>query len=397
MKRILFVDDEVAVLDGLRDRLRKQRREWEMVFASSGAAALAECKRNPVDVVVSDMRMPGMDGAQLLRAIKDQYPKAVRIVLSGHAEREAVMRALPVAHQYLSKPCDAETLRGAITRACALQMVVTDENLRSLVGRVEKLPSVPTIYVDLTAVLARESASIGDVVGVVERDPAMCLKLLQVVNSAFFGLPRRVSVMGEAIGYLGIELVKALVLAAQIFMTAEGPGGLDAGKLARVQRHSVLVARLARKIASSQGDDAFMAGMLHDVGEIILALGDHQVVAGIEAVVAERRVASFVAERERLGVTHAEVGAYILGTWGVPFGIVDAVAGHHEPRRFGAACPEATSALHVADVLATELESEGTPGVVAPLDEEHVSNVGWSDRLATWRRLAAQWRAEGGV
>jgi len=393
MKRILFVDDEVAVLDGLRDRLRKHRREWEMVFALGGQAALAECGRGAFDVVVSDMRMPGMDGAALLGRIKDVYPKTVRIVLSGHAEREAVMRALPVAHQYISKPCDSETLRSVLLRACALQTLMSDESLRSIIGRVERLPSVSRVYIDLTEVLARSTPSLDDVVAVVERDPAMCLKLLQVVNSAFFGLPRRVAAMRDAIGYLGIDLVKSLVLAAQIFAAAEGAPGLDGGWLSAIQQHSMLVARVARKIAVSGSDDAFMAGMLHDVGKIVLALADRDKVGLYASAARERGVAAYVIERERLCVTHAEVGAYILGTWGVPFGIVEAVAGHHEPRRMGSSCSDATTAVHVAEGLVTESEGDApVKGVL--LDEAHLKELGLHKNLPAWGALVEQLRRD---
>lgn len=393
MRRVLFVDDEVAVLDGLRDRLRKQRREWEMVFALGGDAALAECARGPFDVVVSDMRMPGMDGAALLQRIKESHPGTIRIVLSGHAEREAVLRALTVAHQYLSKPCDAETLRSVIARACALQTIMSDGALRKLVGGVERLPSVSKTYMELTQVLAGKAPSIDDVVKVVERDPAMCMKLLQVVNSAFFGLPRRVSAMRDAIAYLGIELVKSLVLAAQIFGAAEGPKGLDGAFLANVQQHSILVARIARLIVPSHADDAFMAGMLHDVGRIVLALADQAGFAAIATSARDRTLPSYVIEHERLGLTHAEVGAYILGSWGVPFAIVEAVAGHHEPRRLGGSSFDATTAVHVAEALVPENDDDGSVNE-GLLDQAYLDKVGVLAKVPAWLELVRQTREE---
>lgn len=109
-KRVLFVDDEQEVLEGLRNLLRRNRHEWDMVFALGGYEALAELSRGTVDVVVTDMRMPGMDGAQLLAQVKTVSPSTARLVLSGHAEKEAILRALPVAHQFLSKPCGGGTL-----------------------------------------------------------------------------------------------------------------------------------------------------------------------------------------------------------------------------------------------------------------------------------------------
>lgn len=394
MKRVLFVDDEVAVLDGLRDRLRKQRGEWQMAFAQGGELALAECERGEFDVVVSDMRMPGMDGAQLLKRIKDAYPSTIRIVLSGHAERQAVMRALPVAHQYLSKPCDAEVLRGVITRALTLQTLMSNEPLRKLVGRVERLPSVSSVYAELTQVLAGESASIDDVVAVVERDPAMCLKLLQVVNSAFFGLARRVSAMRDAISYLGIELVKSLVLAEQIFSAAEGAWRLDAGWLRTIQRHSTLVAHTARAVAPAVAVDAFMAGMLHDIGQILLAFVDAEWLSSVPESALRRGVACHVVERERLGVTHAEAGAYILGTWGLPFPIVEAVAGHHEPALLGVSSLDATLAVHIAEGLVTESDPDAQPGA-PPLDMPSLERLGMVKELDRWRQLVQDLRTKG--
>jgi HD-like signal output (HDOD) protein len=393
MMRILFVDDESAVLDGLRDRLRKQRREWEMVFALGGEAALTECARAPFDVVVSDMRMPGMDGATFLQHVKDEYPSTIRIVLSGHAERESIMRSLPVAHQYLSKPCDAETLRGVIARACAQLALMKDESLRGLVGRVASLPSVSAVYTELTQVLGRETSSVDDVVRVVERDPAMCLKLLQVVNSAFFGLPRKIKVMREAIAYLGTERIRSLTLVSQIFAVA-GEGSADGPLLSAIQEHSTMVACVARALSPTNAEDAFMGGMLHDVGRIVLLLADPERYACVRQHGGERSGSSLMVERERLGATHAEVGAYVLGTWGVPLGIAAAVLGHHDPSSYGSTSLDATTAVHIADALVAEIEpNRGIPA--PPLDEAYLDRLGLLGELPAWRGLVKRLREEG--
>src|SRR5690606_34045961 len=126
VRRILFVDDEPHVLDGLRDLLHKRLREWEMSFALGGQEALTLLETRPFDVVISDMRMPGIDGVTLLRLVKERYPAIARIVLSGQAERDAVVNALPVAHQFLSKPCDVEVLYAVVERACGLQGLLQD-------------------------------------------------------------------------------------------------------------------------------------------------------------------------------------------------------------------------------------------------------------------------------
>ncbi len=366
-----------------------------MVFATGGEAAIVECERAPFDVVVSDMRMPRMDGAALLEHIKEHYPSTVRIVLSGHAERQAVLRALSVAHQYLCKPCDADSLRSVIARACALQGLMAQPELRAIVGRVQKLPSVPKMYRDLTEILTHDAPAIAEVAQVIEQDPAMCLKILQVVNSAFFGLPRRVTAIREAIMFLGIEPLKALVLVTQIFPAAEGTDGASRA-ITSIQEHSILVARVAKALIPASQDDAFMASMLHDIGQLILSLAEKNRMDKIAEAVRKDCVALHVAERENLGVTHADVGAYVLGTWGLPFGVVEAVAGHHEPDWFAASAFDVTAALHVAEALVTRLSgAEGT--TASPLDEAHLRRLGVFDLLPEWQAVVERIHSGGGA
>ncbi len=111
MKRILFVDDEQNILDGERRMLHAARNRWQMEFATGGAAALLACKRCAFDVVVTDLRMPGMDGAELLQHMRDQFPGTARIILSGYSEAALAARAVPVAYRILGKPCNAKTLQ----------------------------------------------------------------------------------------------------------------------------------------------------------------------------------------------------------------------------------------------------------------------------------------------
>jgi DNA-binding NtrC family response regulator len=167
-KRILFVDDDQNVLDGLQNLLRKQRREWDMAFVLTPAAGLQAMESASFDVVVTDMRMPVMDGAAFLEVVKERFPSVARIVLSGQAQREAVMRAVPVAHQYVSKPCDADQLRTIIDRVCNLQSLLHDERIRQVIGRVDRLPSLPRSYSELTQALARPDVGLAQLVAIVE-------------------------------------------------------------------------------------------------------------------------------------------------------------------------------------------------------------------------------------
>jgi DNA-binding NarL/FixJ family response regulator len=246
-RRILFVDDEPNVLDGLRNLLHKQRHQWEMLFASSGKAALEELALAPFDVIVSDMRMPGMDGAELLGRVRELYPQTARIVLSGHAERDAIARVVSVAHQFLSKPADANTVRVVIERTCRFQALMLDTGLRRVIGAMEQLPSLPDTYVELVRATEDPDAAIGDIAKTIERDPAMSVKVLQLVNSAYFGLAQKTESITRAVTYLGIENLKGLLVAVHVFSPDNFPviAGLSPASL---RDQALLTATLARQI-----------------------------------------------------------------------------------------------------------------------------------------------------
>jgi len=384
--RILFVDDEVSILDGLQNLLHKQRHLWHMVFSQSGEAALAELEKAPFDVIVSDMRMPGMDGATLLTAVKDAYPNVARIVLSGQAEREAVIKALPVAHQFLSKPCDGEMLRVVIERACRLQRLLTDETIRTAIRKLDALPSAAATYHDLTKALANPDVGLTTVAAVVERDPSMSAKVLQLVNSAYFGLSQRITSVAQAMVYLGSDTMKGLVLTSQVFSLAEKrqlPGlSVDA-----LQEHSLMTGRLAKRLIVNQrvADEAFTAGLLHDIGQIALSVSIPDTYADILRTSRDRPLHE--AEQERLGVSHAEVGAYLLGVWGLPFIVVEAVAYHHRPSAVEAGDREVLAAVHVADTIVEAGCADGS--ATSGLDLAFLEASGWAAAVPKAREWSA--------
>jgi HD-like signal output (HDOD) protein len=388
--RILFVDDDVNVLEGLRNALRKERHTWDMVFAVGGPAAIAEFDRSTFDVVVTDMRMPGMDGAELLQRIKETHPRTARIVLSGQAEREAVMRALPVAHQFLSKPCDVGQLRLAIQRTCNLQALLHDESVRTLIGQLDKLPSAPQLYWDITNAATQTNISLDDIAQIVERDPAFTAKLLQIVNSAFFGLSQHLGSIHQAVQYLGLDVIKGLALAEGVVGTLSVPA-IEGFSLNSLQQHSLLTARLAKRLVTNQAraEDTFTAALIHDVGQIILAHGFPERFAEAVRLAREQDCPLHEAEGHAFGVTHAEMGAYLLGIWGLPFDIVEAVAYHHTPHVTSGDDLDILAAVHLADAL---IDTAGHPGgedaVRARLDEAFLTSAGMPMNLGQWRELA---------
>jgi putative nucleotidyltransferase with HDIG domain len=372
VRSALFVDDERPVLEALRDALRPFRREWRVAFAASGDEALARLSREPFDVVVSDLRMPGMDGPTLLARVQQEHPNSVRIALSGYAEMTQALKASSVAHVFLAKPCAAEHLQSALDRAVSLQAMLRDERLRRVAGAASRLPSVPLVYAQLVEALGDPETGTADVAAIVEQDAAMTAKLLQLVNSAFFGLPRRVERVSEAVSYLGLSILKALVLSEGAFSAFDERVVGRVFSIERLQAHATLVAQIALKLAPDSSSHATLltAGLLHDIGKLIAATSDD----------------SFRIQALEM---HAELGAYLLGEWGLPHEIVEAVAYHHTPGRLDARFGMIPTLVHVADALAHE--AAPPPDQPAPgLDEQHLSECDLLERLPGWRALARE-------
>ncbi len=396
--RILFVDDEPNVLEGLRNRLHRQRKKWDMYFASSGAAALEILAAQPMDVIVTDMRMPGMDGAALLAAVKQAYPGMVRIVLSGHAELATALRAVPVAHQFLTKPCEAGVIEATVERACNLQALVADPVVEHVVGGVDHLPPAPRIYTQLVAALAREDVTVADVGALVRQDIALGAKLLQMANSSFFRLSRKMSSIEEAVTYLGFDTVKHLVLAMEAF-GSQGKTNVSGAVLDALQRHGMATGTLASAMLSDRAsrDEAFVAGLLHDVGELLLLadVPDRAAAAREEAV--REGIPLHEAEHRLWGVCHAEVGGYLLALWGLPYPVVEAVANHHSPSRVASPGRDVLSAVHLADALAAEAAAKRGADAIPPpaVDPRYADALGLEGGLEGWRGRAE--RLAGGA
>lgn len=391
MTKILFVDDESNALASVRDLLRLERHHWELAFANGGEAALEVLRAGDFDVIITDLRMPGMDGATLLHHVKREYPGIARIVLSGPADQDAIMSAAPVAQQFLSRPCEGSALTAAIERTCALHSLLNNGTIRDLVGKVGRLPSVPDVYWDLTHAVAGGNSCMSVITDIIERDPAMAAKILQLVNSAYFGLAVHITSIERAVTHLGLELVKGLALSANVF------GLLDPSMthpaLLELHEQSLAGARLARAFAvgAANVDDVFTAAVLRDIGHVVLALGlpDRCEILARRTDRGGKPV--HVVEQECLGVSHAEVGAYLLGLWGLPLSIVEAVAYHHSPSRATTGERSLLAMVHVADGLTNELWHRGDAGQTTEwLDAEFLQVAGVAHLLPRWRSLAGE-------
>lgn len=399
MINILFVDDEANVLDGLRRMLRPMRREWEMDFTVSGVDALSALAEKAYDVIVSDMRMPGMDGIELLTEVMHSYPRTIRLALSGHAEVEKILEAARVAHQYLAKPCESETLIDTVNKACGLRELFDSPELKSALGGIDSLPSLPKFYSDLMDEIADPNSDIMRVGAIISKDVAMASKVMQLVNSSFFGIKQHISSPAQAASMLGLNTIKGLAITTQAFSVLDASEtGFDMEKL---WRHSSVVAVIAERISTLESDDkklignTFIAGLLHDIGKLVMAikLPDHyQKFCSLRS---DNQTGTLDAEQAVFGCSHAEVGAYLANLWGFPNPIVEAIAFHHAPQRSVGNSFMPLTAVYVAEALVSYFENDASgDDDEIPLDKIFLQRIGKENQASAWLEICREYLQE---
>lgn len=394
--RVLFVDDEPELLEAMRVHLHGEGERWDLRFASGASQALSLLAEEPADVVVSDLRMPGMDGAQFLALVRDAYPAAIRLILSGQSDDTQSVGG--VAQQWLAKPCDRPRLVNTIERAVVTQRILTSERVRSIVGGVDSLPALPRIYRQLTGVIG-DAEGTSDVVGdLVREDAALCARVLEMANSAFFGIQCELTDPKEAVALLGFHTIGQLVLTAEVIEELRPWEEVAGDTFEHFQDHGMLVGRIAARIL--QGDErvhaASTAGLLHDLGQLVLARRAPAEFGAAWRRVSEEGLPLSACEREAIGASHCEVGGALLGHWGLPAEIVQAVTHHHRPSRVQVEELDPLVAVHVAQALVhpalAEVNGDDRCAFEGEddLDQPLLARLGLTDRLGTWRRYARE-------
>lgn len=388
--RIAFVDDEPNILRGLRRSLAAMSSQWDMQFLNSGEEALREMAAQPFDVVVTDMRMPGMDGAQLLDAVRASHPGTIRVILSGFADNEAILRTVGPAHVYLAKPCSAEVLRDTVARLVRRRGLLDNDGLRRALAGLSNLPSLPQIYLDLQRELKSPHCSAQSVADLIATDLAMTAKLLQLTNSAFFAVSSRVTSPLAAVRLLGLDVLQTLVLRLGLFRQFRGSPS-TAPLLEALTSHGLAVARLAERLAVTEADAANtgkavrIAAMLADLGSVILLDAHPRTFVDLLHHVSPDKSLRR-SEEQAFGAGSAAIAAYLLGLWGFSDEIVEAVAYADRPSRLPGCGGPVLAVLHAATAL-------GPPSPLGQseslLDLDYLERCGLADRLPRWQQIAA--------
>ena len=391
MYTLLFVDDQREILNAIRRTLMQRMDEWDVHVATSGEEALQMIEAIAFDVIITDIKMPCMNGAELLEKVAAKHPSSLRFVLSGYTERELVYRTIGNVHQFLAKPMDTNELIEAIQKAIDFRDRLLPEKIQTMVNGLKHLPSFPAIYNELMDALRTSTVSLSEVSEIVQKDVALTARVMQLVNSSFFASPIYVSGPSHAVSLLGTEIMKGLVISTYAF-TAFKDSTARLFSLPAFESHCMEVGGLAKRIAEEETnncmviDDAFIGGLLHDIGKLILASEMPDQYDRMNASAIDQGITQIEVETQELGTTHAEIGAYLLAAWGFRSDIVEAVTYQHNPAGGHSSGFSPLTAVHVANYLAQESEFEllyKTTGI----NHNYLEGLGMQHRLQQWKSL----------
>lgn len=386
--RILFVDDEPKMLRGLRRMLMHLQDDWQMHFAQSGNEALDVLASEPFDILVTDLKMLGMDGNELLDQVRKRHPEVIRLVLSGYSNKPQILRSVKLAHQFLSKPSSPEIIQNTVERVLPLKNVLRNMSMRSAISRLQSLPVLPATHAALLRWARENNGTLDDLSGLVRQDMALAAMMFKMVNTSFFGESLLVSDPARAVALLGSDTLRELVLQQDLFFAYDATRYPEF-TLDRLWGHSRRTSLYAEEICRMEGggkeivQHASMAGLLHDIGKIVLAQEFEETFSAFLARAQEDNITFGQAEEQMHDVSHDAMGAYLLGLWGFPPHVIQAVSCHHAPGR----CDESlhVSAVHAANVLDHDIVVLNKGYASHLLDADYLEQQGLGQRYETWR------------
>jgi HD-like signal output (HDOD) protein/ActR/RegA family two-component response regulator len=391
-KRILFVSEDQALCQEFQAHCPGPESAWTVQHVRTEEEALALCQQQTIAAVVADVNLNGKSGNDLLDAFMRRQPKALRIVISDMTDVASTIKCIGHAHHHVLKPCSAQTLLHVLDEAFAQEAWLPSEHLQGFIAQMRQVPSPIKAYQQIVQEMKSPSCSLEKIGNLVAQDPAVAAKVLQLANSTVFGRELNVVNPTEAIGYIGLETTKAVVLLAHTFSS------FDNLKLARFSiedlwRHSVDVGRLARRVVvlEKTGEDvaeqAFAAGLLHDIGKLLFAANHPGLFGKVLRLAREQQCNLWEAESQVLpGVGHAELGATVLGIWGLPKSITEAVALHHCPWRQRHHTFSPVTAVHVANILDHENHPDSTVIMPSQINTSYLKDMGLAGRVEDWRQ-----------
>ncbi len=360
-----------------------------MDFVLNGNDAISLMEKQPFDVILTEMVLPDMPRGQLLKIVSKKYPNTARIILSGCTDQEIILNSLKYSHQFLSKPSNEKSIKTAITKACVLCDLLNDINLKKIVSGIVSLPSLPSLYNKINKEIVSDNSCIQKIGDIISKDIGMSAKILQIVNSSYFGLPQKVSTIQDAVMFLGLDTIQALVISSDLFSEIDTTS-FPISFFEDMQSHSIGTGMFARKIAKIKTcekrtcDDAFLAGVLHDVGKLVIISNWPKKYKEILKKAEKDKLKVIDVEKKILGTTHCNIGAYLMSLWGMNSFIVEAIAFHHYPNQISTDQFSVLTAVHVANVFEHGLKGNKKKSAADKIDLSYLTRIHCDNQISEW-------------
>ncbi len=390
--KILLVDPDPVTQRAVSAIVAREKQAWEMVTASSGEVALRLQELQSCNVVFCEYQLPDGNGAELLERLAARRPHTVRVVLAAQADLEAVQKSLRPMHQYLGKPCEAKAVIAILRKAALVFDRIGSVDVLDAICRMNCLPRFPAVAADIQREAESENGSARTIAACLARDAGLAAQVLQLANSPVLGCGKPIVGLDHAVAQLGSGLISCLAVIRSLGETADLP--LIGVWVRQVNQHCLRVATLARQMANLPGIGhhprlLFSAGLLHDVGKLVLLRSFPDAYPALLQTAGNdpRRLVEL--ELARFKATHAEVGGYLLGIWGLPEPLVEAVTLHHCLTNANATSSSPASLVMAADWLACGRQPEELQALLsgdggnAPADNSHAPLVGWMTSTGT--------------
>lgn len=376
--KILFVDDEQHILDGLIRSMFDT--DWEIETAISGKVALELLKTNHYDVIISDMRMPEMDGSELLNKVSELYSDSIRMILSGYSDRKLTMKATFFAHRWLDKPVDPDELIEILVRVESGLKDMPSKEIKNTICKIKSLPSPPATYAKIKQLIQSGVSSLEKVASVIEENPALAMKVLQITNSAFFSRGAETTDVNKSVVRLGIDMVTDFVLFTETYEVASENKFFN---LEDEIKNSFAISKLSILISEHLSPDlsekAKLVGLLSSIGRSVLFQAYPEKSEEYNRIISSvDDIEIITLERNLFGADHAQVGAYLLFFWGFPSDVVDGLLYYLNIEKITSKTYQISAIVHFAHKLFFN----------SYIDPEIINIYSLEDKLPEWKAEA---------